>query len=128
MRETTSQDAVKLIEDKIVRGGMIPKVRCVLAYVPLSSPYKGPDVMCTVRPCTRRRSATLMYMYTYMCVCVCVCVCVSCRLAHYTHQVNCCVTALANGVKAAHIIDGREPHSLLMEILTDVGCGTKIDA
>ena len=70
MRETTSQDAVKLIEDKIVRGGMIPKVRCVLAHVPLSSPYKGPDVMCTVRPCTRRRSATLMYMYTYVRVCL----------------------------------------------------------
>ena len=43
-------------------------------------------------------------------------------------KVQCCVSAIANGVKAAHIIDGREPHSLLMEILTDIGCGTKIDA
>ena len=67
VRETTVVGANQLIKDKIVQGGMIPKVQC-------------------------------------------------------------CVSAIANGVKAAHIIDGREPHSLLMEILTDIGCGTKIDS
>jgi acetylglutamate kinase len=29
-------------------------------------------------------------------------------------------------VSAAHIIDGREPHSLLIELFTDAGIGTKI--
>jgi acetylglutamate kinase len=37
-----------------------------------------------------------------------------------------CVEAVANGVTAAHIIDGREPHSLLLELFTDAGIGTKI--
>ena len=34
--------------------------------------------------------------------------------------------AVENGVSAAHIIDGREPHSLLIELFTDAGIGTKI--
>ena len=33
---------------------------------------------------------------------------------------------IAQGVKAAHIIDGRQNHSLLMELLTDQGVGTMI--
>ena len=37
-----------------------------------------------------------------------------------------CVEAVENGVTAAHIIDGREPHSLLLELFTDAGIGTKI--
>jgi acetylglutamate kinase len=37
-----------------------------------------------------------------------------------------CVEAVENGVIAAHIIDGREPHSLLLELFTDAGIGTKI--
>jgi acetylglutamate kinase len=37
-----------------------------------------------------------------------------------------CVEAVASGVTAAHIIDGREPHSLLLELFTDAGIGTKI--
>jgi acetylglutamate kinase len=41
-------------------------------------------------------------------------------------KVNCCVRSLAQGVKAAHIIDGRIPHALLLEIFTDVGIGTMI--
>ncbi len=41
-------------------------------------------------------------------------------------KVTCCVRSLAQGVKAAHIIDGRIPHSLLLEIFTDVGIGTMI--
>jgi acetylglutamate kinase len=36
------------------------------------------------------------------------------------------VHAVSNGVSAAHIIDGRQPHSLLLELFTDAGIGTKI--
>ena len=41
-------------------------------------------------------------------------------------KVSCCVRSLAQGVKAAHIIDGRVPHALLLEILTDEGIGSMI--
>lgn len=41
-------------------------------------------------------------------------------------KLEACETALRNGVTAAHIIDGREPHSLLVELFTDAGVGTKI--
>ena len=41
-------------------------------------------------------------------------------------KVECCVRCLAQGVAAAHIIDGRAKHSLLMELLTDEGVGTMI--
>jgi acetylglutamate kinase len=37
-----------------------------------------------------------------------------------------CLTAVEAGVNAAHVIDGREPHSLLLELFTDQGIGTKI--
>lgn len=43
-------------------------------------------------------------------------------------KVSCCVRSLAQGVKAAHIIDGRVPHSLLLEIFTDLGIGSMIVA
>ncbi|MEB3181419.1 MAG: acetylglutamate kinase [Nostocaceae cyanobacterium] len=43
-------------------------------------------------------------------------------------KVNCCVRSLAQGVKAAHIIDGRIPHALLLEIFTDIGIGSMIIA
>lgn len=43
-------------------------------------------------------------------------------------KVNCCVRSLAQGVGAAHIIDGRIPHALLLEILTDQGIGSMIVA
>ncbi len=43
-------------------------------------------------------------------------------------KVNCCVRSLAQGVRAAHILDGRLPHSLLLEILTDRGIGSMIVA
>jgi acetylglutamate kinase len=43
-------------------------------------------------------------------------------------KVTCCVRSLAQGVKAAHIIDGRQPHSLLLEIFTDTGTGSMIVA
>jgi len=41
-------------------------------------------------------------------------------------KVKACITALRGGVKKAHIIDGRIPHSLLLEIFTDKGIGTEI--
>jgi acetylglutamate kinase len=43
-------------------------------------------------------------------------------------KVNCCVRSLAQGVRAAHILDGRVPHSLLQEIFTDTGVGSMIVA
>lgn len=43
-------------------------------------------------------------------------------------KVKCCVRSLAQGVRAAHILDGRLPHSLLLEILTDEGTGSMIVA
>ncbi len=43
-------------------------------------------------------------------------------------KVTCCVRSLAQGVKAAHILDGRIPHSLLLEIFTDAGIGSMIVA
>ncbi|ERT05200.1 acetylglutamate kinase [Lyngbya aestuarii BL J] len=43
-------------------------------------------------------------------------------------KVNCCVRSLAQGVRAAHIIDGRTPHALLQEIFTDAGIGTMLVA
>ncbi len=41
-------------------------------------------------------------------------------------KVNCCLEALQAGVSKAHIIDGRVPHSVLLEIFTDRGIGTEI--
>ncbi|MHC4623717.1 MAG: hypothetical protein ACYS4W_07425 [Planctomycetota bacterium] len=41
-------------------------------------------------------------------------------------KVEACLTALKGGVRKAHIIDGRIPHSLLLEIYTDEGIGTQI--
>lgn len=43
-------------------------------------------------------------------------------------KVTCCVRSLAQGVRAAHIIDGRVPHALLLEIFTDAGIGTMMVA
>jgi acetylglutamate kinase len=41
-------------------------------------------------------------------------------------KVDCAVSAVENHVKAAHIIDGRVPNALLLEIFTDSGVGTMI--
>jgi acetylglutamate kinase len=41
-------------------------------------------------------------------------------------KVESCIIALDGGVKKAHIIDGRFPHSLLLEIYSDQGVGTEI--
>ncbi len=61
----TIEDAEKLYEDKVISGGMIPKVKC-------------------------------------------------------------CVDAIKKGVKNVVIMDGRVPHSILMELLTDEGAGTMV--
>jgi acetylglutamate kinase len=41
-------------------------------------------------------------------------------------KVNCALDAVKSGVHSAHIIDGRVPHALILEILTDEGVGTLI--
>jgi acetylglutamate kinase len=41
-------------------------------------------------------------------------------------KVECCVDALKEGAKKAHIVDGRVKHAVLLEIFTDVGVGTEI--
>jgi acetylglutamate kinase len=38
-----------------------------------------------------------------------------------------CLEALAGGVGAVHVLDGRLPHVLLLETFTEAGVGTKID-
>ncbi|MBM7853872.1 acetylglutamate kinase [Desulfohalotomaculum tongense] len=43
-------------------------------------------------------------------------------------KVECCVSAINNGVKSTHILDGRVPHSLLLEVFTDKGVGTMVVA
>jgi acetylglutamate kinase len=43
-------------------------------------------------------------------------------------KLEACVEAIDGGVSSAHIIDGRVPHSLLLELFTDAGIGTKIAA
>ncbi len=41
-------------------------------------------------------------------------------------KVDCCVEAIHKGVKNVVIMDGRVPHSILMELLTDEGAGTMV--
>jgi acetylglutamate kinase len=43
-------------------------------------------------------------------------------------KLEACVDAINHGVSAAHILDGRVAHSLLLELFTDAGIGTKIEA
>jgi len=41
-------------------------------------------------------------------------------------KIKCCMEAVAGGVNAAHIIDGRVEHAVLLEVFTDAGVGTVI--
>ena len=41
-------------------------------------------------------------------------------------KVECCIQAIRQGVKKVIIMDGRVPHSILMELLTDEGAGTMV--
>jgi len=43
-------------------------------------------------------------------------------------KVTCCTDALAAGVKKAYIVDGRIEHAILLEIFTNIGIGTEIQA
>ncbi|HXH73241.1 MAG TPA: acetylglutamate kinase [Mariprofundaceae bacterium] len=43
-------------------------------------------------------------------------------------KVNCCLDAIEHGVARAHIIDGRVPHAILLEMFTDQGVGTVFTA
>jgi acetylglutamate kinase len=41
-------------------------------------------------------------------------------------KLEACAEAVERGVSSAHIVDGRVPHSLLLELFTDAGIGTKV--
>ena len=41
-------------------------------------------------------------------------------------KLEACLHALGGGVRNAHIVDGRRPHSILLELFTDEGIGTKL--
>jgi acetylglutamate kinase len=41
-------------------------------------------------------------------------------------KLEACADAVEGGVGFAHIVDGRAPHSLLLELFTDAGIGTKV--
>ena len=41
-------------------------------------------------------------------------------------KVECCIEAISKGVKHVVMMDGRVPHSILMELLTDEGAGTMV--
>jgi acetylglutamate kinase len=41
-------------------------------------------------------------------------------------KLQACLDAIYGGVTNAHIVDGRIPHSMLLELFTDAGQGTKI--
>ena len=43
-------------------------------------------------------------------------------------KIECCLTALKGGVPRTHIIDGRVPHSLLIEMFSDRGIGTMLSS
>lgn len=43
-------------------------------------------------------------------------------------KLEACLTALEAGVERAHIVDGRQPHALLIELFTDTGIGTMVCA
>ncbi len=41
-------------------------------------------------------------------------------------KMECCVDAIHGGVERVHILDGRIPHSILIELLSDRGIGTML--
>ena len=41
-------------------------------------------------------------------------------------KVESCIKAIEDGVNGVHIIDGRVPHSILLELFTDSGVGTMV--
>ena len=43
-------------------------------------------------------------------------------------KVECCIEALKGGVGKTHVLDGRTPHAILLEIFTEAGVGTEVVA
>ena len=43
-------------------------------------------------------------------------------------KMDACLRAVRGGVSKAHVIDGRVPHALLVEVFTDEGVGTEVHA
>jgi acetylglutamate kinase len=43
-------------------------------------------------------------------------------------KIAACIHAVEHGVGSAHILDGRVPHALLLELFTDEGVGTMVTA
>ena len=43
-------------------------------------------------------------------------------------KMEACLRAIRGGVPQAHIVDGRQPHAVLLEIFTDLGVGTAVNA
>jgi acetylglutamate kinase len=43
-------------------------------------------------------------------------------------KIQCALDAVQGGVKAAHIVDGRVEHAVMLEVFTDEGVGTLITA
>jgi len=43
-------------------------------------------------------------------------------------KLEACIAAIEGGVERAHLIDGRQPHALLIEIFTNTGIGTMVRA
>jgi acetylglutamate kinase len=43
-------------------------------------------------------------------------------------KLTACLDAVRGGVEHAHVLDGRVPHALLLEVFTDAGIGTKVVA
>ena len=41
-------------------------------------------------------------------------------------KLDSCIEAISSGVRSCHIVDGRLPHAVLLEVLTDEGIGTMI--
>ena len=41
-------------------------------------------------------------------------------------KLEACIRAVRGGVPQAHVVDGRQPHSLLLEVFTDEGIGTMV--
>ena len=42
-------------------------------------------------------------------------------------KTECCLDAIEKGVKSVHVLDGRTPHSILLEVFTSQGIGTMIN-
>ena len=41
-------------------------------------------------------------------------------------KMEACLSAVRGGVPQAHVVDGRQPHAVLLEIFTDSGAGTMV--